>query len=138
MAKKTAAQLDHEIAEALYRGPAWHRHTEALSQPSGSSSAIDKSHQRAVDKLLERMKLLEEKHRDASEELRLAGRESDGVYDDESHGHPVTPGRKAAAARRWSTAVRAEQALTNKMRKIVLKIRAIDPTRVPWGWQNTR
>jgi uncharacterized iron-regulated membrane protein len=133
MAKKTGTQLDREIAEALYRGPAWR--AEAPSQPSRLSSA---SHQRAVDKLLERMKPLEEKHLDAREELRLAGRESDGVYDDETHGHPVTPARKAAAERRWSTAVRAEQALTNKMRKIVLKIRAIDPTRVPWGWKNTR
>lgn len=94
--------------------------------------------QRAVDKLLERMKLLEDKHLATREELRLAGRESDGVYDDETHGHAVTPARKAAAEKRWANAVYAERDLTTKMRKIVLKIRVIDPTRVPWAWRNTK
>lgn len=94
--------------------------------------------QLAVDKLLQRMKALQEQHGKASTELRDAGRESDGVTRDEEHGHPVTPARKKAATKRWARAVRAEKALTGKMRDIVLKIRAIDPSRVPWGWQNTR
>lgn len=121
MARKSSAQLDREIAEAL----------------AATSGDVSKQ-QLAVNKLLERLKLLDERHLKAREELRLAGRESDGVYDDETGGHPVTPARKAAAERRWSNAVRAEQTLTNKRREIVLKVRAIDPTRVPWGWQNTR
>lgn len=94
--------------------------------------------QLAVDKLLARMKSLQEQHTKASDELRNAGRESDGLSADAERGHPVTPARKKAADKRWGRAVRAEKALTNKMRDIVLKIRAIDPARVPWGWQNTR
>lgn len=94
--------------------------------------------QLAVDKLLGRMKAFQAQHAKANEELRNAGRESDGLSADAERGHPVTPARKKAADKRWGRAVRAEQALTRKMRDIVLKIRAIDPSRVPWGWQNTR
>jgi hypothetical protein len=94
--------------------------------------------QLAVDKLLARMKALQEQQARAVEELRNAGRESDGLSADAERGHPATPARKKAADKRWGRAVRAEKALTNKMRDIVLKIRAIDPARVPWGWQNTR
>lgn len=94
--------------------------------------------QLAVDKLLQRMKALREQHDRASEELRNAGRESDGLSADADRGHPSTPARKKAADKRWGRAVRAERALTSKMRDVVLKIRAIDPARVPRGWQNTR
>jgi hypothetical protein len=94
--------------------------------------------QLAVDKLLESFKALEARRETASVELRNAGRESDGLAYDEEHRHPVTPARKKAAAQRWASAVRAEKAISNKMRDIVLKIRAIDPARVPWGWQHTR
>jgi hypothetical protein len=93
--------------------------------------------QLAVDKLLQRMKALEAKHREASEDLRDAGRASDRITDAEERG-TRDPARRKAAERGWAKAVRAEQALTNKMRDLVLQIRAIDPARVPWGWQNTR
>lgn len=117
---KTAAQLEREIAEVLHN-------PRRLAVAS-----------RAVDKLLQRMKVQQDRHAKASEELREAARQSDNVDRDEEGGHPVEATRKKAAARRWSRAVRAEQSLTNKMRDLVLKIRAIDPKRVPWGWQNTR
>jgi hypothetical protein len=85
--------------------------------------------QLAVDKLLERFHALDDKRRLASEELREALAASDRLLDD---------AERKAADRRSGKAVRAESAITSKMRDLVIQIRAADPTRVPWGWQNTR
>lgn len=98
----------------------------------------------AGDKLLARFKALDETRKQAGHELHEAAVEVDRVRDSEERvpyaqaSTVVKSARRKAADRRLVKAVRAEKAVTTKMRGLVIKIRAIDPTRVPWGWQNTR
>ena len=113
MPRKTPAQLDREI-------------DAVLSQNTSEVTA-----------LLQRLFTLEEQHLKANEELRAAAREVDRVMVAEERGK-VDPARKETAEKWWDKAVGAERALTDQMRPVVLKIRALDPSRVPLGWKNTR
>lgn len=98
----------------------------------------------AGDKLLTRFRALDEKRKIASEELHQALVESDRVTESEERvpyaerSKAIKSERRKAADRRSARAINAERAITSKMRDLVIQIRAIDPARVPWGWQNTR
>ena len=100
--------------------------------------------QLAIDKLLQRFRTLDDQRKQASEELHEAAVEADRVRASEERvpyaqaSDVAKSARRRAADQRWANAVRAEKAVTTKMRDLVIKIRALDPAQVPWGWQNTR
>lgn len=90
------------------------------------------------DKLLARFRALDEKRAQAARDLDEAARQADRVTIADEEGTPVDAATRKATRARWAKTVRAEKAITTKMRDLVIKIRAIDPARVPWAWRNTR